>query len=119
MRGRADASGRNRSSKVTSPKRSWKNVADRPAAATARAIAIAIVAPPAALAAPATPQRVDSEASTTATMAALLSCSNSRVIIGLKLVSDDCDQSIDDIRSPGSQSRTPTKLNPAPLKTLA
>src|SRR6185503_614651 len=113
MRGRAEASGLNRSSKVTSPKRSWKNVADRPAAATARAIAIAIVAPPA------TPQRVDSEASTTATIAALLSCSNSRVIIGLKLVSDDCDQSTDDIRSPGSQSRMPTKLNPAPLKTLA
>ena len=52
-------------------------------------------------------------------MAALLSCSNSRVIIGLKLVSDDCAQSIDDIRSPGSQSRRPTKLNPRPLNTLA
>src|SRR5262245_1519771 len=74
---------------------------------------MAIVAPPA------TPHRVDSDASTTATIAALLSCSNSRVMSGLKLVSDDCDQSMDDMRSPGSQSRMPTKLNPAPLKTLA
>ena len=87
-------------------------MADNPAAATARAIAVAIVTP-------AMPQRVDSEASTTATIAALLSCSYSRVISGLKLVSEDCDQSIEDIRSPGSQSRRPTKLNPAPLKTLA
>ena len=65
---------------------------------------------------PSTPQRVDSDASATATMAALLSCSNSRVISGLKLVSDDCAQSIDDIRSPGSQSRMPTKLNPRALE---
>ena len=50
---------------------------------------------------------------------ALLSCSNSRVMIGLKLVSDDCAQSIDDSRSPGSQSRSPTKLKPEPLNTLA
>ena len=49
---------------------------------------------------------------------ALLSCSNSRVISGLKLVSDDCAQSIDDSRSPGCQSRMPTKLKPAPLNTL-
>ena len=54
-----------------------------------------------------------------ATIVALLFCSNSRMIIGLKLVSDDCAQSIDDTRSPGSQSRTPTKLKPIPLKTLA
>ena len=76
-------------------------------------IAMATVAPPAI------PQRAESDASTTVTIAALLSCSNSRVIIGLKFVSDDCDQSIDDMRSPGSQSRMPTKLNPAPLNTLA
>ena len=52
-------------------------------------------------------------------MVALLGCSNSRVIIGLKLVSDDCAQSMEDVRSPGSQSRTPTKLNPGPLNTLS
>jgi len=59
--------------------------------------------------APCAPQRVDIDASATATMAALLSCSNSRTMSGLKLVSDDCAQSIADGRSPGSQSRTPTK----------
>src|SRR5499426_708128 len=95
-------------SKATRPKRSWKNIADSPAAATARLIACAIITPP-------TPHLVDADASATVTIAALLSCSNSRVIIGLKLVSDDCDQSMDDIRSPGSQSRMPTKLKPAPL----
>src|SRR4026208_1621822 len=51
MRGRADASGANRSSNVTSPKRSWKNVADRPAAATARAQGGGAGAPPRAPAA--------------------------------------------------------------------
>ena len=50
---------------------------------------------------------------------ALLFCSNSRVIMGLKLVSDDCAQSIEDSLSPGSQSRSPTKLNPGPLNALA
>jgi hypothetical protein len=38
---------------------------------------------------------------------------------GLKLFIEDCAQSIDDTRSPGSQSRIPTKLKPDPLKTLA
>ncbi len=65
--------------------------------------------------APWAPQRVDSDASATATMAALLSCSNSRVTSGLKLLSDDCAQSIEAVRSPGSQSRVPTKWKPAPL----
>ena len=55
----------------------------------------------------------------TARTVAVLSCSNSRMIIGLKLVIDDCAQSIDDRRSPGCQSRRPTKLNPEPLNTLA
>ncbi len=91
---------------------SWKNIADRPTAATARAMAVAMVTP-------CTPQRVDSDASATATITALLSCSNSRVIIGLKFVIDDCAQSIDAIRSPGCQSRRPTKLKPPPLNTLA
>jgi hypothetical protein len=112
MRGRAAASCSKRSSNVTSPNMSWKNTADSPTAATARAIAVSIVAPCA-------PQRVDIEASATATMAALLSCSNSRTMSGLKFVSDDCAQSIDDGRSPGSQSRMPTKWNPGPLNTLA
>ena len=46
---------------------------------------------------------------------------NPPVTLGVRLVSviDDCAQSIDDIRSPGCQSRTPTKLKPPPLKTLA
>ena len=70
----------------------------------------------AAIGVPPTPHRVDSDASATAMMVALLCCSNSRVIIGLKLVSDDCAQSIEDMRSPGSQSRTPTKLNPGALE---
>ncbi len=87
-------------------------VADRPTAATPRAIAVAIVTP-------SMPQRVDSDASATAMIVAVLSCSNSRVISGLKLVIDDCAQSIDDMRSPGSHSRSPTKLNPPPLKRLA
>jgi hypothetical protein len=60
-----------------------------------------------------TPQRVDSDASATAMTVALLSWSNSRVTIGLKFVSDDCAQSTDDMRSPGCQSRVPTKLKPA------
>src|SRR5262245_1835207 len=112
MRGRAAATCLNRSSNVISPNMSWKNTADNPTAATDRAIAAAIVTP-------STPQRVDIDASATAITVALLSWSNSRVISGLKLVSDDCAQSIDDIRSPGCQSRTPTKLNPGPWNTLA
>ena len=65
------------------------------------------------------PQRVESEASATAIIVPVLFCSNSRMIIGLKLLKDDCAQSIDDMRSPGSKSRRPTKLKPEPLKTLA
>ncbi len=91
---------------------SWKNTADSPMAATDRAIAAAIDVP-------CVPHRVDSEASATAMITALLGCSNSRTTIGLKLVTVDCAQSIEDARSPGSQSRTPTKLNPGPLNTLA
>ena len=83
-----------------------------PTVATERAIAAAIDEPCA-------PQRVDSDASATAMIVALLFCSNSRVIMGLKLVSDDCAQSIEDSLSPGSQSRSPTKLNPGPLNALA
>src|ERR1700683_1511984 len=83
-----------------------------PIVATARAMAAAIEAPP-------TPHRVDREAYATAMMVAWLYCSNSRVMMGLKFVIDDCGQSMDDIRSPGSQSRRPTKLNPEPLNTLA
>ena len=46
----------------------------------------------AAIGVPAAPHRVDIDASATATMVAVLGCSNSRVIIGLKLLSDDCAQ---------------------------
>ena len=42
----------------------------------------------------------------------VLGCSNSRTISGLKLVSDDCGQSIDSKRSPACQSRSPTKSKP-------
>jgi hypothetical protein len=48
----------------------------------------------AAIRVPCVPHRVDREASATARTVALLGCSNSRVIMGLKLVSDDCAQSI-------------------------
>ena len=37
---------------------------------------------------------------------------------GLKLVSDDCAQSIDSKRSPACQSRRPTKSKPVPWNTL-
>ena len=94
------------------PNWSWKKTADKPTAATERAMA-------AAMGTPAAPHRVESDASATASTVAVLSCSNSRMIIGLKLVIDDCAQSIDDRRSPGCQSRRLTKLNPEPLNTLA
>ena len=60
---------------------SWKNTADMPIVAIARAIA-------AAIGTPSTPQRVDSEPSATTTTLAVLGCSNSRTTSGLKLVSD-------------------------------
>ena len=65
------------------------------------------------------PQWVDSEASAATMTVALLSCSNWRVISGLKFVSDDCAQSIVDTASPGSQSLRPTRLKPVPVLTLA
>ena len=65
------------------------------------------------------PQRVESDASATATIVAVLSCSNSRDTRGLKFVIDDCAQSMDDMRSPGCQSRVPTRLKPPPLNRLA
>src|SRR5262245_21981902 len=108
MRGLTAPSWRNSLSNVTSPNRSWKKTAESPTAATDRAIA-------AAIAVPRVPHRVDRDASATARIVALLGCSNSRITIGLKLVGDDCAQSIEDTRSPGSQSRSPTKLNPGPL----
>ena len=46
-------------------------------------------------------------------------CSNSRTIIGLKFVIDDCGQSIVSKRSPACQSRSPTKSNPVPWNMLA
>ena len=68
----------------------------------------------AAIGTPSMPHRVDSEPSATATTVAVLGCSKSRTISGLKLVSDDCAQSICEVRSPGCQSRRPTKSNPVP-----
>ena len=52
---------------------SWKNTADMPMVAIARAIA-------AAIGTPSTPQRVDSDASATTIDVAVLGCSNSRTI---------------------------------------
>ena len=60
MRGRTAASCSKLPSKVIRPNRSWKNTADIPTVATARAIA-------AAIGTPSMPQRVDSDASATAT----------------------------------------------------
>src|SRR5258708_30271548 len=105
MGGGGGESSRKASSNVMSPNWSWKNTADSPTAATDRAMA-------AAIGTPATPHRVESDASATASTVAVLSCSNSRMIIGLKLFIDDCAQSIDAMRSPACQSRTPTELDP-------
>ena len=79
--------------------------------AIARAIA-------AAIGTPSTPQRVDSDASATASTVAVLGCSNSRTISGEKLVSDDCAQSIDEKRSPGCQSRRPDEVEAGPCERL-
>ncbi len=86
---------------------SWKNTADMPMVPMVRAIA-------AAIGMPSMPQRVESDASATAMTVAVLRCSYSRTTIGLKLVSVDCAQSMFDIRSPGCQSRRPTKSKPCP-----
>ncbi len=98
-------------SNVSSPKRSWKNAAERPIVASARATT-------AATGRPSTPQRVESEASATASTVAALGWSNSRTTIGEKLVSDDCGQSIAEKRSPACQSRSPTKSKPVPSARL-
>jgi len=90
-----------RASNVIKPNRSWKKTADMPMVPMARAMA-------AAIGTPSMPQRVDSEPSATAITVAVLGCSKSRTIIGLKLVSDDCGQSICDMRSPACHSRSPT-----------
>src|SRR6266540_6358646 len=72
----------------------------------------------AAIGTPSMPQRVDSDPSATMTTLAVLGCSKSLTTIGLKLVSVDCGQSTADSRSPACQSRSPTKSNPVPWKTL-
>ena len=97
----------NSASNVMRPKLSWKKTADMPIVAIARAMALAMSAPLA-------PQRVDSDVSATATTPAVLGCSNSRTIIGLKLVMVDCAHSTCDSLSPGCHSRSPTKSNPRP-----
>ncbi len=78
-------------------------------------MALAIAA---AMGTPSIPQRVDSDRSATTTTPAVLGCSNSRTIIGLKFVSVDCGQSIDEKRSPACHSRRPTKSNPEPWNRL-
>ena len=78
-----------------------------PIVASARAIVVAIGTP-------SMPQRVESDRSATITTLDVLGCSNSRMISGLKLVSDDCGQSIVSKRSPACHSRSPTKSNPDP-----
>ena len=50
---------------------------------------------------------------------AVLGCSNSRMIIGEKLVSDDCAQSIDEKRSPACQSRRPDEVEAGAVRPAA
>ena len=107
MRGRSPCSFENSWSNVTRPNESWKNTADMPIVAIARAMV-------AAIGTPSMPQRVDSDRSATITTLDVLGCSNSRTMSGLKLVSDDCGQSIDAKRSPACHSRSPTKSKPDP-----
>ena len=68
----------------------------------------------AAMGVPPVPHRVEGDESATTTIGAVPGCSYSRTISGLKFVSDDCGQSIDDSRSPACQSRSPTKSTPVP-----
>ena len=113
MRGRMAASCSKFASKVIRPNRSWKNTADMPMVPMVRAIA-------AAIGTPSMPQRVDSERVGDGDRpSAVLRCSKSRTTIGLKLVSVDCAQSMFDIRSPGCQSRRPTKSKPVPVEQAA
>jgi hypothetical protein len=111
MRGRTAPSVLVLASKVTSPIESWKNTADMPIVAMARAMVTA-------MGTPSMPHRVDAERSAAMITPDVVGCSNSRTIRGLKLVSDDCAQSIDSKRSPACQSRRPTKLKPAPWNRL-
>ena len=73
----------------------------------------------AAIGTPSMPHRVDSDPSATTITVAVLGCSKSRTTSGLKLVSVDCGQSIDDRRSPGCQSRRPTKSKPGAVEQAA
>ena len=68
----------------------------------------------AAIGTPSMPQRVDGETSATATTPAVLGWAKSRTTSGLKFVIVDCGQSMAASRSPGCQSRSPTKSNPVP-----
>ena len=74
---------------------------------------------PAAIGTPSMPQRVDSETSATTTTPAVLGCSNSRTISGLKLVSDDCAQSIDAKRSPGLPVAQPDEVEAGAVEQAA
>jgi hypothetical protein len=99
---------------VISPIESWKNTADMPTVAMARAISVAICMPRLSLAPLLAPHRVDADRSATMIALDVVGCSNSRTISGLKLFSDDCAQSIASKRSPACQSRSPTKSKPVP-----
>src|SRR6185295_15263364 len=61
-----------------------------PMVAMARAMA-------AAMGTPSTPHRVESDPSATTMTFAVLGCSNSRTMSGLKFVSEDCGHPIDDV----------------------
>ena len=107
MRGRTAPSVWKPSSNVISPIESWKNTADMPTVAMARAIRVAICVPRESDP-PVAPQRVDADRSATMITLDVVGCSNSRTISGLKLLSDDCGQSMFSKRSPACQSRSPT-----------
>ena len=94
------------------PIESWKNTADMPMVAMARAMVTAIGTP-------SMPQRVEAERSAAMITPEVVGCSNSRTISGLKLVSDDCAQSIVSKRSPACQSRSPTKSKPGAVEQAA
>ena len=86
----------------------WKNTADIPTVATARAISVAICSPRRSPPAVSAPHRVDADRSAIMITLDVVGCSNSRTISGLKLFKDDCGQSMCSKRSPACQSRSPT-----------
>ena len=80
--------------------------------AMARATAVAIGTP-------SMPHRVDREWSATAMTVAVLGCSNSRMMMGAKFVSEDCAQSIDAKRSPGLPVAQADKIEACSMRPAA